>query len=209
MRRAFDEQHALRLPQFVHSELLASIQQTVRTASFYTRNHDGIAREACMAANPTLAMLALIMNDPALFDFIHRISGCRSIRYFGGRVYAFASRADHYDRWHSDAIDARRVGVSVNLSEHEFSGGIFELRHADGDAVQWAAANTGPGDALLFRISDDLVHRVTPVVGPVSRIAYAGWFQDGPDLLTVLKNPGFQHDGAANSMQYTDPFART
>jgi 2-oxoglutarate-Fe(II)-dependent oxygenase superfamily protein len=162
-----------------------------------------------MSDNALLALMRLIMNDSRLFGLIRRISGCGPITYFDGRVYAFHSGSNHYDRWHSDASDGRQIGISVNLSECEFQGGIFQLRRGAFDVVHWSIANTGPGDAILFRVRDDLFHRVTAVTGPVPRIVYAGWFQGGPDLLTILKRVGGSAKDAHKSLQYTDPVPTT
>lgn len=192
MRRHFDEHHAVHLPRFLHPDLLAFIQRSLRTASFNDRVDEGIAREQCMADNATLAMLWLFMNEAPLFDVVQRVTGCAPIEYFNGRVYLLRPDADHYDRWHSDMSDGRRIGMSINLTEGEFQGGAFELRRVTADAAEWSIANTGPGDAILFRIDDNLRHRVTAVVGTVPRVAYAGWFQGGPGLLSLLKG-------------YTDP----
>jgi hypothetical protein len=38
-------------------------------------------------------------------------------------------------------------------------------------------ANTGWGDAMLFRTSKQLQHRVTDVVGNEPKTAFAGWFK--------------------------------
>jgi hypothetical protein len=203
LRRTFHEQHAIRLPRFLDSDLLAYVHGSIRAASFYERDHEDIAREACMRDNPMLAMMCLIMNDTRLLEAIRGIAGCAPIGYFNGRIYAFAASADHFDQWHSDAVDDRRTGISINLTEGAFEGGVFELRRADADAAHWSIANTGRGDAVLFRIGDDLLHRVTPVVGPVPRIAYAGWFQGRGDLLSLLKKTSTVNDYAAKSMQYT------
>lgn len=209
MRRMFDEQHALRLPGFLDSDLLAYVHQSIRAASFYQRDHEDIAREACMSDNPMLAMMCLVMNDTRLFEVIRRVTGCASIRFFNGRIYAFAADANHFDQWHSDTVDERRIGISINMTDRLFDGGVFELRHADADVPHWSIANTGPGDAFLFRIGDDLLHRVTPVVGPVPRVAYAGWFQGRGDLLSLLKKTVTTTANAAESMQYTDAAATT
>ena len=209
MRRTFDEQHALRLPRFLDSDLLAYVHQSIRAANFYERDHEDIAREACMHDNPMLAMMCLIMNDGRLFEVIRCITGCAPIGYFNGRIYAFAADANHFDQWHSDTIDDRRIGISINLTEGQFEGGVFELRHADAEATHWSIANTGSADAILFRIGDDLLHRVTPVIGPVPRVAYAGWFQGRGDLLSLLKKTGGANEYAVESLQYTDPAATT
>ena len=204
MRRYFDEHHAVHLPRFLHPDLLAFTQQSMRTASFLERVDEAIAREQCMADNATLAMLWLLMNDARLFDVIARITGCAPLEYFIGRVYLMRADANHYDRWHSDMSYGRRIGMSVNLTEGEFQGGAFELRRVDAESAEWSIANTGPGDAILFRIDDNLRHRVTAVVGPVPRIAYAGWFQGGPGLLSVLKHAA-RTAGTSGESQYTDP----
>jgi hypothetical protein len=207
MRRSFDEHHAIRLPRFLHPDLVALVQHAIRDTSFYDRVHDDIAREQCMSDNSTLAMLWLLMNDTRLFDVIQRITGCPPIGYFGGRVYLMSAAAGHYDRWHSDMSDGRLIGMSINLTDREFQGGAFELRRVSADSAEWSMANTGPGDVILFRIDHNLRHRVTPVVGSIPRVAFAGWFQQGPDLLTRLKTGADAPGGMVKSMQYTDPSA--
>jgi hypothetical protein len=37
--------------------------------------------------------------------------------------------------------------------------------------------NTALGDAIVFRLSDRLVHRVSDVTGPVAKTSFAGWFR--------------------------------
>lgn len=52
--------------------------------------------------------------------------------------------------------------------------------------------NTGFGDALLFRISENLVHRVQGVTGEHPKIAFAGWFVQGEDILPAIAKGGSQ-----------------
>ena len=196
LRDAFDRQHVVRLRGFLHPDLLSSVQAGVRAATYYDRGHEDIAREDCMADNATLALLCLTMNDPSVFRLIEQITGCGTIRLFNGRVYVMRPNAGHYDRWHSDATQGRLIGMSVNLSEYEFSGGHFQLTHRGHEHPEFDIANTGPGDAILFRIDDALVHRVTAVEGSEPRIAYAGWFQPAPDFLGMLKITGAHGGGA-------------
>jgi 2OG-Fe(II) oxygenase superfamily len=187
MRRCFDRSHGIHLPGFLHPQLLDIAQRSIREASFYDRADEDLALEQCMHNNTLVAMLYLIVNDQGLLGTVRHITGCDSITAFIGRVYQMRSGVGHYARWHNDLYGARRIGMSVNLSDGEFNGGIFELREADAPTVRWAIANTGPGDAILFRVAEGLQHRVTPIEGHVARIAFAGWFQSGPDLLSLLK----------------------
>src|SRR5947207_1597287 len=130
MRRSFDASHAIFLPRFLDADLLQEVRQAVHDAHFYDREDEGLAREQCMDANSVLGLLLLIMNDPPLFKMIRRITGCPPIGSFAGRVYLMQQAAGHYSHWHSDVGSARLIGVSVNLTEGEFTGGRFELRQA-------------------------------------------------------------------------------
>ena len=41
----------------------------------------------------------------------------------------------------------------------------------------------GLGDAVLFKLSPHLVHRLTPIKGPHAKTAFAGWFHANPRYL--------------------------
>ena len=58
------------------------------------------------------------------------------------------------------------------------------MRERDTRRVIFELANTGPGDAVLFRISEKLEHMVTAVEGDEPRTVFAGWFS---------RTPGFHH----------------
>jgi len=191
LRESFDSTHAIHLPGFLSGDLVDQVQHAIRSAAFYDRSHGNngdIGREECMADNSVLAMLVLLANDSRLLTLVRSITGCAPIGCFDGRVYRMRGAAGHFDRWHSDTGVDRLIGMSVNLSESAYEGGRFELRSEDSDHVLWQIANTGPGDAVMFRISDDLVHRVTAVQGENARTAFAGWFQSRPDFLSLLRS---------------------
>jgi hypothetical protein len=85
------------------------------------------------------------------------------------------------------------IGLSLNLTKENYSGGVFELRLKGSNESIHQIKITGAGDALLFDLSERLEHRVTPVVGEGSRTVFAGWFQSEPDfrrafLSSQLKN---------------------
>src|SRR5882672_12614040 len=149
MRRSFERHHAITLPRFFDVRLVDAVMGQLRGARFSDRD-DGIAREACMEDNALLAMLHLITNDQCLLDAVSAITGCGPIGMFLGRVYQMHAAAGHPDQWHSDASDARLIGMSVNLTERAFVGGVFELRDGGAETPAWSVANTQPGDAFLF-----------------------------------------------------------
>jgi len=132
--------------------------------------------------------LHLIANASVLLEAVHEITACGPFTWFGGRVYRMLPNSDHHDSWHDDAMDGRLVGLSVNLSERRYLGGLFRLRERGSNRALVEIANTGMGDAILFRISDQLEHEITSVHGRESKTAFAGWFKSNePTLLRRLQ----------------------
>lgn len=187
LRRQFADHHHLRLPGFLDRELFDEIARGVDESRFVPRSHDGIGEEACMEVNAVLARLLLLVNDQDLFAAVRELTGCGPIGCFDGRVYRMGAPGEHYDSWHSDIGDSRLVAMSVNLSTAPYSGGLLQIREHDSDEISAEVPNLGPGDAILFRLSPDLRHQVTPVEGSAPRTAFAGWFKSSPTLLEVLK----------------------
>jgi hypothetical protein len=135
----------------------------------------------------TCNLLAFLLNNPEFLNVIRTITGCTQISEFSGRVYRMAAGPQHHLSWHNDIDikEKREIGLSMNLSTNAFQGGTFELRNRSTLAPLAQVNNTGFGDALLFRISADLQHRVTQIVGPVPKTACAGWFRaTGKSFLT-------------------------
>jgi 2OG-Fe(II) oxygenase superfamily len=186
-RRTFAEQHCLRLEGFVDADLLAVIRRALTTAPFHDRTHDGIGTELCLSEGPLSAALEFLWNSPTLSAAIDRIAGCGSIGCFEGRVYRMLPAHGHYDSWHSDVGQDRRVAMSVNFSDEGYEGGVTELRRAREERPFHRVANTGFGDAIIFRIDPSLRHQVTEVTGTIAKTAYAGWFRTSPDFSTLFR----------------------
>jgi hypothetical protein len=186
LRTQFDGEHCIRLPAFIDAELLRFIQKHFEHARFDIYVHKNIGVELSLAENVALSLLLFLSNDPKLFDVIRQITGCDRIGCFVGRVYRMAPGAGHYDSWHDDTLEHRLIGMSVNLGAHSYDGGIFRLREASSKKLLCEAVNTGPGDAIVFRIARHLEHCVTTVEGTEPKTAFAGWFKSEPEFLSLL-----------------------
>jgi len=191
LRREFAQRHRVLFRRLLDDEILHDVTRIVEDADFYTREHDGIGTEDCMHYNPAHAILILAANDPRLFELIQDITGCGPIGCFDGRVYRLDPAQSHYDSWHSDLGDNRLVAMSLNLTTAPYAGGTLELKDNRSGTVFEPVQNSGPGDALLFRLGPHLRHRVTPVVGEVPRVAFAGWFKSHPSFPAVLAGKGW------------------
>jgi len=182
LRATYEERACVTLPRFLDAPLLARLQARIARADWRVLVHDvgELSTELLLLDDQVPGTLALLVQDPALLAFVQRLTGCDPIGSFIGRVYRMDAGAGHHDVWHGDDDDNRMVGLSVNLSPGVYEGGVLELRERGSLRLLHRVANTGPGDAILFRIDHALEHRVTDVTGSASKIACAGWFQRAP-----------------------------
>ena len=188
LQRAFAHQHCARLTGFLEPSLAAGIRAQLERGGFQEFAHGSLATELRLDDGVCTGLLHFLANDPRLFRLVETVSGCRDIRAFAGRVYRRIPGGHHHDSWHGDVTDPRRlVGMSVNLSAEVYEGGVFELRDVETEQPLASLPNVGLGDAILFRLSPALEHRVTDVRGSVPKTAFAGWFFSELDFEAVLR----------------------
>lgn len=183
-RAAFSDRHAVHLPGLLAPTLLSAAQRALESADF-SPVVGGFYAETRLGPGPLWHHLLFLINDPAMFRLVEVMTGCDPIGCFMGRVYRRGADG-HFDDWHDDAIQDRMIGMSINLGAESFDGGALRLRERASQRVVYDRANTVPGDAVVFRISEDLQHIVTPVEGQGSRTAFAGWFKRAPDFRDTM-----------------------
>jgi hypothetical protein len=199
LRQKYARDNYVILAQLYEPTLLEHIVQRIEVARFFPRDHNGHALESCMADRAVEAMLMFFPNNPVFLRLVEQITGQPRIGAFSGRVYRMTSSGGHYHAWHNDFSEGRVATMSVNLSRRPFDGGALQIRRSDSDEILQDLRNTGFGDALLFPISRDLVHRVEGVKGEVPKTAFAGWFFDVEDVL-----PNFRNSPGQSSRRYAN-----
>lgn len=183
LRHTFAARQLVRLANFLSDDLVTEFHRRVAQDAFAPRLDSGIEIEETLVDTVSEALLIVPLNDPALFRAIDVVTQCGPIGCFTGRVFRRrAAAVGHYYPWHTDATHDRLVGLSVNLGRTPHAGGELQLRDANTHALIATASNTHAGDAVLFRIADDIEHHVTPVTGDVGRTVLAGWFRRRPDF---------------------------
>ncbi len=192
LRGEFNRRHCLKFRNFLETELMREIAQGIQTARFHTMVHKGIGVEACMGVNKAYLLLLFLTNDAKFFDLMQEITECGEIGCFNARVYRMVPGKGHYDSWHDDAQkkDRRFIAMSINLSEQIYKGGLLQIRQKGAGTAGEKIANTGFGDAIIFRIHPRFEHRVTTLKGNQPKTALAGWFQEIPDFNLLLKKKG-------------------
>jgi len=176
----FRDSHWVRLPQLLEPSILDFLQARLDNSQWETMSHGKIGEEYIANDLPATSLLHFAMNRPKFRAVVEEITGCKVLRWFRGRVYRMVAEAGHHDNWHDDVDHSNEVAISLNLSRNLFRGGLFTLRERDSRRVVARVANTGPGDALIFRISPDLQHRISDLEGAESKTAFAGWFRSDP-----------------------------
>jgi len=186
----FRDAHWVRLPRLLEPSILDFLQARLDNSRWETMSHGKIGEEYITNDLPTTSLLHFAMNRPKFRAVIEEITGCKGLRWFRGRIYRMVAEAGHHDDWHDDRNHPTEVAMSLNLSRNLFRGGSFMLRERDSKRVLARVANTGPGDAILFRIARGLEHRISDMEGAEPKTAFAGWFRT--DLPKYSSHPGVQ-----------------
>lgn len=175
----FEEQHVLCLPQLLGPAHLQRIQRQMEKGPWVDRTHDGIGHEKVLADPIAVHLLTFLVNRPDFLETIRRITRKSNFACFEGRIYRMQPNSGHFDSWHDDIVpgEERMVGLSINLSEHAYAGGVFRLRNRLTGEGLAEIPNLIPGDARIFDIRPELQHMVTPVTGEHAKTAFAGWFR--------------------------------
>jgi hypothetical protein len=186
LQHDFKQNHFIRLPNLIQADLLEEIYSQIQRSHWEERIHDGIGVEICLDDPGTVALINFLLNDQQLFQIVQTITGCEPIGCFQGRVYRMIPGSGHYDSWHTDVGEDRLLALSLNLGKEVYQGGLLQIqqRHMGDKLIE--APNPHFGHAILFRLSDELRHRVTNVEGVVPKTAFAGWFKSSPDLSSTL-----------------------
>jgi len=195
-RETFKQRHCVLFKDFVDQRVLRRLRLWRAQASEEFRTREIVERNLAVTGEWQLpqetsaaGFLFLLLNQPRLFAAIKQFTGSsEDIRCFLGRYYERVPHREHYvDVFHSDADRGRLFGLSINLSEQPFVGGEFEIRCRSAGGIHHTIAAWKFGDAILFRISRSLQHRIRPVTGTVARCCYAGWFVTQPDYRDLAR----------------------
>ena len=179
LQKDFAEHQCILLPHLIDTDIMQFISEQMSNARFLPREYKGVGLETWLPSDASVSTLHFIMNSPEFLRLVERVTSCGPIGLFWGRIYRMEPAEGHYTRWHDDVIegDPRLLALSLNLSPEAFAGGELELRDQKSKQLFCRIANTGIGDAIIFRIAPTLEHRVEPVRGTVPKTAYAGWFR--------------------------------
>lgn len=123
--------------------------------------------------------LNLVLSRPPILRWLEEVTGSGPLREIAGRVVQTVPRPGDELRWHDDRpghdpVDDRRLALVINLGSRPFTGGQFELRPKGGELLL-QHQHTVTGSMLVFRVREDLEHRVLPLTAGGPRRVFTGW----------------------------------
>jgi hypothetical protein len=193
LRTQFACDQCILLPRLIDADLLHTIQRRIDESEFRPFIHEGIGHDSNLVDQFTVHMLFFLTNDPRFLQIVRGITACAAIDAFHGRVYRMDPASSNRDSWHDDMIENRLVGMSLNLSTRPFRGAAFQLRDRHSTRILREVANTGGGDAIVFKLASHLQHRNTDVTGTAPKTAFAGWFRSHqPDYHSWIRRESRQ-----------------
>jgi hypothetical protein len=190
-RARYETSGFIKLERFLPPQLLSEVAAGVEAGIFETKEHGRLGVELCLRACEATAHLTELCNRREVLRFVEDLTDSGHLGCFEGRVYRLCPNAGHRDDWHTDMIMGRMVAMSLNLGTEPYEGGTLRIRNATTQSLLAEVPNVGPGDAVLFRLSHELEHRVTEVHGSAAKTAWAGWFRARPEYRDIM-------DGRAN-----------
>lgn len=186
-RAHYDAHGWVKLEGFFPAPLLSDIEAGIERSGFETKEHGKVGVELCLRACEMTDRLMHLANAKSVRSLVEELTDAGHLGCFEGRIYRLAPNAGHRDDWHTDMIMGRMVAMSVNLGAAPYEGGTLQIRRAASQELLAEIPNVGRGDAVLFRLSHELEHRITDVKGTVPKTAYAGWFRARPEFDDVMQ----------------------
>jgi hypothetical protein len=203
-RKAFAREHCVMIPRFLSTDLLRLLQLDVARGEFRRQIHARLGgSDLSLPHNNAAGALLFIMNDSRLFAALEEVTGCGRLRAVTGSIRRAVAGKGKVLSWHDDNLKNRRVAITINLSPKKYRGGLLQIRDRRTQQIVREIANVGPGDAVLFRVSPNLEHRNTEVIGETPKTAFSGWFHSRP--IAARAHPGREDSRAPRRQPKSSP----
>jgi hypothetical protein len=175
---SFTRHRAVALSGLFDPPFLETLLRICGKARFVRDTETDIAQRERETPGIAGGALALALKRQNLFGWLDQATGCGPLHGTFGRVMQIQPHDPPRLDWHDDLPEdpSRRLAITINLGDHPYEGGLFELRVKQTGEVLARHRHTVLGSALIFQVSDQLEHRVWPVTAGGPRRIYTGWF---------------------------------
>jgi len=175
---SFARYRAVALSGLLDPAFLQTLLRICGRAHFVRDTETDVAQRERETPGIAGGALALALKRQNLFAWLDQVTGCGPLHGTFGRVMQIQPHDPPRLDWHDDLPEdpSRRLAITVNLGEHPYEGGLFELRVKQTGELLARHRHSVLGSALIFQVSDQLEHRVWPVTAGGPRRIYTGWF---------------------------------
>lgn len=176
-RAQFQAQSVLSVPNAISQEFLATLLTIVGRGSFPREEIDRLGFRGLETPPTAGRLLSLALRRASFLDWLRQVTDLHDITGVSGAIAQTAANADEALDWHDDLNKPeRRLAITVDLSPADYQGGGFEMRRKGKTRAFFTHKHPAAGSLLIFAISPDLEHRLTPVTHGGPRRVFAGWF---------------------------------
>jgi hypothetical protein len=180
------------VPQLLSGPVLDKLLTKLESTTFetkYEKDSSGKFGEVLFVPlpNPAVFTFQLLLNNRDFFSMLEEVTGCATIENFMGRIHRSIGGDDHGIAWHSDNSDNRLLAITLCLGTDDYTGGKLQLRKKESENIIREFGQLNAGDAIIFKISAGLQHRLT-TVDTGKRTVGVGWFRSAPDFNTFASS---------------------
>lgn len=181
-RAAFEAQSSLLFDGVFNPDLLAKLVASAATASYVENIVPDIGTREIEAPQKVGATISLLLGRFDLLDWLERATGVSPLQANMGRLVQTRANGSDALHWHDDMDQGqRKLGLVLNLSNHPFTGGEFQMRRKGEVSPFHCVKHSQPGSIMVFAVNNKIEHRVTLVEAGGPRRVYAGWILSKPE----------------------------
>ncbi|MFM7022556.1 MAG: 2OG-Fe(II) oxygenase [Flavobacteriales bacterium] len=178
-RKEFSESKCIFIPDLIEKSFLKELLLKIDKASFYEKEEADeykFGKVLFVPQNePSVFILNLLLNDRKLFSMLEKITACRSIKDFVGRIHR-SEGEQHGINWHGDNFNDRLLAITLGLGNDKYGGAEFQLREKGSEKLLGEFGQLEAGNAIIFQIAPHLEHRLAPIKKG-RRTVGVGWFR--------------------------------
>ncbi|MEO9131734.1 MAG: hypothetical protein ABI240_11055, partial [Sphingomonas sp.] len=128
--QSFTRHRALALSGLLDPAFLQTLLRICGKAQFVRDTETDIAQRQRETPGIAGGALALALKRQNLFGWLDQATGCGPFHGTFGRVMQIQPHDPPRLNWHDDLPEdaSRRLAITINLGEHPYEGGLFELR---------------------------------------------------------------------------------
>jgi Rps23 Pro-64 3,4-dihydroxylase Tpa1-like proline 4-hydroxylase len=175
-KSAMSQDKAARLPCVFQPDFSELMRSICDAASLVEEKVEGVGKRWIEPLDRVGKVLSHVLSDQGVLAWVGEVGDRGTVSHVSGKLASYSAENSSFLDWHDDNFEGRRIAIVIDLSEHAFEGGEFEMRMRGASDPHFRHRLQGFGTGLIFRVAEDVEHRLLPVTAGGPRRTFAGWF---------------------------------